>query len=122
VRNLKLYNQKFIRVHGVYAEVGGEYSNLYDLSCLNNPASEEKFEAERQTWVWFDDSYEIQTKPGILKVFKQFLDFEGWADVVVVGKFFGSEKHGGYGHLNSGRFMLVVIRIEEVKPVKPKAN
>src|SRR4030095_8784553 len=40
-RNPARYDQRFISVHGVYAETGGEYSNLYDPSCLSNPTSEE---------------------------------------------------------------------------------
>jgi len=117
VRNPARYNQKLIRVHGVYQLAGGEYSNLYDPSCLNNPTARERLRAQTETWVKFDDALESQTNPGTLKVFGQLRDFYGSADVIVVGKFFGSEKHGGYGHLNSGRFRLDVIRIEHVQPV-----
>lgn len=122
VRNPELYNQNLIRVHGTYQLAGGEYSNLYDASCLKNPTSDQKVKAETETWVWFDDAYETQTNPGIVKIFAQLRDLYGWANVTVVGKFFGSKKHGGYGHLNSARFMLDVIRIEQVEPVKSKPN
>lgn len=120
VRNPARYNQKFIRVHGIYQLAGGEYSNLHDPGCLNNPTVEENFRAEIETWVWFDDALETQTRPGIFKIFGQLRDLYGWVDVIVVGKFLGSDKHGGYGHLNSGRFMLNVIRIEQVQPVKKR--
>jgi len=119
LRNPKLFDQKLIRIRGIYALTGGEYSNLYDPSCLNSPTPEEKVRFETETWVWFDEAYETQTNPGIAKIFAQLRDFYGWADVIVVAKFFGSEKHGRYGHLSSARFMLDVVRIEHVQPVNP---
>src|SRR5258708_7854912 len=82
-RSPTTYNQKFVRVHGVYVVVGGEYSNLYDLSCLSNPTREEKLEIETQTWVSFDHSFKSQTKPEILKLFELLNDSERLLDVTV---------------------------------------
>ena len=118
VQNPTQYNQKLIRVHGVYAETGGEYSNLYDPTCLSNPTPTERYLAETQTWVEFNEAYESQTKPGIVKIFDQLRYYYQRADVIIVAKFYGPEKNRGYGHQGVAKLMLDVIRIEQVQPVK----
>src|SRR5919197_232428 len=50
IQNPNQYDQKIIRVKGTYQIVGGEYSNLFDLSCSQNLTNDEKVLAETETW------------------------------------------------------------------------
>jgi hypothetical protein len=91
VRNPKLYDKKFIRVHGLYV-LREEHSNIYDPTCLVNPTSKEIAKAGNETWIDFNDHYVTQPTPEFAK-FKSEIGSLPWqADVVFVGKFFGPKK------------------------------
>jgi hypothetical protein len=115
VRNPAFYNEKLIRVRGVYV-LREEHSNVYDPGCLTNPTSKEIDRALNETWVSFDGDH-MPMKPEVKQFFERLRDLQSRANVTFVGEFFGPNKNG-YGHKNEAHFMLDVIRIERVEPLK----
>ena len=106
IRNPGSYHKRVIRVHAKY-RVGAKWSNLYDPNCgrLN------------ETWInfdetYFDESFQPCEKLNVAEKIK-FKGFDQDFDVVVVGKFFGTNETE-YGQ-DGSRFMLVVGCVERAE-------
>src|SRR5258708_7702793 len=81
IQHPSLYNQKIIRVHGIY-EHWFEYSYLADLSCFPEQSSEIKAQARSKMWVDVDPACTKHTEPGVLKVFEQFMRYQSEVEAV----------------------------------------
>lgn len=68
----------------------------------------------------FADDFDSTSKPDVMKVYMQLRQIAPEVEVIVVGKFYGGRKHGGYGHLNGSAYKLVITRMENVKPLEQK--
>jgi hypothetical protein len=101
LRNATHYENKVIRVKGVYS-VGMENSSLYDPQC--------RFDFEDPfTWV------ESEPYSGLLEALTSANIWrDDRAEVVFLGKFYGPNENG-YGHLNGYRYKLSVMKVEQLK-------
>ena len=103
VRNPERYNQKLVRVSGVY-RYGYEWSELYCLECTT----------DARTWVDFNEAFSSSTKASIRKKLGGN-GFKGRTVMVtMVGRF---DAGGGYGHMGAYRFRLLVERVEKANVV-----
>lgn len=99
VRNSSNYDNQIIRVRGIY------YFNM-ENSALDDPDCR-----SQDAWTW------VQSEPySNFGQSSEPLKRNQPAQVVFLGRFSGPDKPG-YGHLNSYRFKLSVMRVEEIKPV-----
>ena len=109
IRNPNAYHQKVIRVHAKY-KVGAKWSNLSSPQC-GSP---------HLTWVnfdktYFDESFQPCQKSNVAERIK-FKGFDQVFDVVLVGKFYGTEG-SDYG-IRGSQFMFVVGCVEQSKLVE----
>lgn len=110
------YDGKFVRVHAVYANIGGEYSSFVDPTCKGITSGSQQRPA---AWLQFGESNTKRSGPRVMEALGDLMKSQHRADLVVVGKFFGPVT-GGYGHLNSYQYKFVVERIEKVEPVSSR--
>lgn len=109
IQNPNAYHEKVIRVHAKY-RVGAKWSNLYSQQC-GRP---------NETWVNFDETYFNESfqpcqKPNVAEKIK-FKGPDQVFDVVLVGKFYGSE-NTDYGR-DGSKYMLVVGCVEQSNMVE----
>jgi hypothetical protein len=103
LRHPELYDQKTVRVQAVY-RYGFEWSELYCLSCLESG----------RTWVDFGDLFNSSTKPKVAKKISDGGDKGRTVNIVAVGKFYGSGRHG---HLGGYNFKFVISCLEQAEVI-----
>jgi hypothetical protein len=122
------YDGKRIRIRAEYNS-GFEHSVFSDSACVK------AWDTKKLVWVEFDESVNTNTKPKILKRFREArfhqpvnergeIDVEKWqkeqwlnwyVELTVVGEFRKSKDPDfGFGHTNAYPFKLVVSKIENV--------
>lgn len=99
VRDSVNRNNQIVRVRGIYF-YGMENSALDDPACRSEDA---------WTWIEAEPYSNFMHSVATLKRNQP-------AEVVFLGKFSGPNKEG-YGHLNCCRYQLIVMNVEEIKPL-----
>ena len=102
LKNSKDYDQKTIRVAAIY-RYGSEYSEIYCLSCENNPL----------VWLEYGKSFTSLTKSKIRRRLKSS-ERGKTINVIAVGKI---ESSGGYGHLGKYKYQFVVDYFESAEVI-----
>jgi len=107
--NPDLYNQKMIRIHGIYRH-GFEVSAFYSKACFDDA-----YYARRETWV--DNFYRAHLGSDLntSAIVKTFLSGKAGdeLEVTLTGVFRGSKEGGAFGHMAGYNFQLDVSSIEE---------
>jgi hypothetical protein len=132
LRNPDDYDGKKIRIRAEYNS-GFEHSVFSDTACVK------AWDTKRLVWVEFDEPVNANTKPKILKRFKDArfhepindrgeVDVEKWqreqwlnwyVDLTVIGEFRKSKDPDlGFGHTNAYPYTLLVSKIEGVGVLK----
>lgn len=99
VRGASTHNNRLICVRGIYS-FNMENSALDDPACRNE---------ESWTWVESEPSSNFKSSSPELRRNQP-------AEVVFLGRFSGPNNEG-YGHLNGYRYNLLVLRVDEMKPL-----
>jgi hypothetical protein len=102
IKKPKDYDQKTIRVAAIY-RYGSEYSEIYCLSCHNNPS----------VWLEYGKSFTSLTKSKIRRRLKAS-ERGKTINVVAVGRI---ESSGGYGHLSKYKYQFVVDYLESAEVI-----
>jgi hypothetical protein len=109
-KNPELYNNKIIRVHGIY-ESGFEVSIFYDEACSKD------FLARAETWIWVlsrnGNCSDQKTRETIETFYSGKADSK--LEVTFIGLFNKAKEDGGFGHLGGYKFQIKVSCIEEAK-------
>ena len=92
-------DNQIVRVRGIYS-YGMENSALDDPACRSDDA-----------WTWVEAAPYSNFMHSVAT-----LKRNQPAEVVFLGKFSGPNKEG-YGHLNGSRYQLIVMNVEEMKPL-----
>jgi hypothetical protein len=66
----------------------------------------------------YESRYEANTRPDILKAFRNLFKLNQALEVVVTGRFHGARKDGGYGHLSASTYKFEILSIEHVKELE----
>ncbi len=99
VRDQRSRNNEIVRVRGIYS-FNQENSALDDPGCRNE-----------NSWTWVEGEL-YSTFTDRVAALKRTQP----AEVVFLGKFSGPNEEG-YGHMNGYRYQLMVINVDELKPL-----
>jgi hypothetical protein len=99
VRDGRTRNNEIVRVRGIYS------SNM-ENSALDDPACRSE---DSWTWVEAEPYSNFMAHAVALKRTQP-------AEVILVGRFSGPNKEG-FGHLNGYRYQLIVINVDDIKPL-----
>ena len=102
IRDGRTRNNEIVRVRGVYSS-NMENSALDDPACRNE-----------DSWTWVEAEPYSNFRSRISPVVA--LKGSQPAEVVFTGRLSGPNKEG-YGHLNGYRYQLIVINVDELKPL-----
>jgi hypothetical protein len=124
---------------GKQIRIRSEYNSGFEHSVFSDSACVKAWDTRKLIWVEFDESVNTNTKPKILKRFREArfhqpvdekgeLDVEKWqkeqrlnwyVELTVIGEFRKSkDPNFGFGHTNAYPFKLVVSNIEDVGALK----
>jgi len=99
IRDGRTRNNEIVRLRGIYS-FNMENSALDDPACRNE-----------DSWTWVEaESYSNFNSSTV------GLKRNQPAEVVIAGRFSGPNKEG-YGHLNGYRYQLIVVNVDEFKPL-----
>ena len=101
VRESATHNDQLVCVRGIYS-FNMENSALDDPACRNE-----------QSWTWVESEPSSNFDASSMNLQRNLP-----ADAVFLGRFVGPNDEG-YGHLNGYRYKLIVVRVDQMKPLPP---